>query len=174
MLSYALRFVFALGPPIVYELLRRRLSEIIPLNTLIGVEIVSIGDGTAMAKLPFRAEVTNHLGTTHATAIFGLAEAASGCAMSGAFAPEVLNIRPVAASASIKFLKPAKSELTAEAVVSEASDVLRSKLASDGKVIFDVTVNVRDQASIDVSQVNVTWHVSNKDRQNASARVPAA
>ena len=33
---------------------------------------VSIGDGVAETRLPFRTEVTNHIGTVHATAIFGL------------------------------------------------------------------------------------------------------
>src|SRR3954471_2321195 len=90
MLKYVIPLVFAVRPSTVYNLLRRRLGEIIPLNKLLGIEITSIGDGVAEARLPFRTEVTNHIGSMHATAIFGLAEAASGGAMSGAFAPVIL------------------------------------------------------------------------------------
>src|SRR5262245_66032977 len=103
MLNYVIPLVFAVWPPIVYELLRRRLAEIIPLNKLLGIDITSIGDGVAEARLPFRAEVTNHIGSVHAAAIFGVAEAASGGAMSGAFARDVLSIRPAAANANVTF-----------------------------------------------------------------------
>ena len=82
MLKYALPLVFVVRPSIVYEMLRRRIAEIIPLNKLLGIEIISIGDGVAETRLPFRSEVTNHIGSMHASAIFGVAEAASGCAMS--------------------------------------------------------------------------------------------
>lgn len=147
----------------MYDLLRQRLGEIVPLNTLLGIEIVSIGDGVAEARIPFRTEVTNHLGTLHATAIFGLAEAASGAAMSGAFAPVILRIRPVAASAQVTFLKIARSDLTAHAVTGEPSQALRDKLAHDGKVTFDVAVTMRDASNHDIAEMTVAWHVSQKE-----------
>ena len=60
-----------------HETIRERLGGAIPLNALLGLVITSIGDGTAEVRLPFRREVTNHVGGVHATAIFGVAEAAS-------------------------------------------------------------------------------------------------
>ena len=51
MLKYVLPLVFAVGPWIVYEMIRRRMGEIIPLNKLVGIEVVSIGDGVAEASL---------------------------------------------------------------------------------------------------------------------------
>ena len=98
MLKHVLPLAYFVRPSAVYEILRRRLGKIIPLNQVLGIEIVSIGDGVAQARLPFRSEVTNHIGSVHATAIFGLAEAASGAALAGAFAPVVMSIRPVAAA----------------------------------------------------------------------------
>jgi uncharacterized protein (TIGR00369 family) len=162
MLNYVTPVIFALRPRIMYDLLRRRLGEIVPLNTLLGIEIVSIGDGIAEARIPFRTEVTNHIGTLHATAIFGLAEAASGAAMSGAFAPVILRIRPVAASAKVTFLKITRSDLTAHAVTGEPSPDLRDKLDHDGKVTFDVAVTMRDAAGHDIAEMTVAWHVSKK------------
>ncbi len=128
----------------MYDLLRRRLKDIIPLNQLLGIQIVSIGDGVAEARLPFRTEVTNHIGSMHATAIFGLAEAASGCAVSGAFAPVIMKVRPVAANASVTFSRIARTDLVAHAMTGAPSKELRAELASSGKVVFDVVVNVRD------------------------------
>lgn len=162
MLKHALSLLFAVSPSITYALVRRRLEDIIPLNKLLGIEIVTVGDGTAEARLPFRTEVTNHIGSMHATAIFGLAEAASGSAMSGAFAPVALSIRPVAASAALTFLKIARSDLVAHAKTSEPSEQLRAKLAASGKVLFDVVVNVRDAAGTDIAQMTVAWHVTMK------------
>jgi uncharacterized protein (TIGR00369 family) len=146
----------------VYNLLRQRLGEIIPLNKLVGIEIVSIGDGVAEARVAFRKEVTNHIGSLHATAIFGVAEAASGGAMSGAFAPVVLQIRPVAASATVKFLKIVRTDLTAYATTVGSSTELRDKLAAEGKVTFDVAVKMRDAAGADVAEMTVAWHVAKR------------
>jgi uncharacterized protein (TIGR00369 family) len=162
MLKYALPLVFVVRPSIVYEMLRRRIAEIIPLNKLLGIEIISIGDGVAETRLPFRSEVTNHIGSMHASAIFGVAEAASGCAMSGAFAPVALSIRPVAASAQVHFSKIARSALIAHAKTSETSEGLRAKLKEAGKVVFDVVVDVRDEGGTDVAKVTVAWHVATK------------
>jgi len=162
MLKYVLPLAYAVRPSTVYDIIRRRLAEIIPLNKLLGVEIVSIGDGVAEARLPYRPEVTNHIESMHATAIFGLAEAASGYAMSGAFAPVILQIRPVAASAHVKFSKIARTDLTARARTAQSSQELRAKLAAAGRVTFDVVVTVHDAAGADVGQVTVVWHVAKK------------
>jgi uncharacterized protein (TIGR00369 family) len=162
MLKYVLPLIFIVRPSTVYDLLRRRLGEIIPLNRLLGIEIVSIGDGVAEARLPFRTELTNHIGSVHATAIFGLAEAASGGAMSGALAPVIMNVRPVAASAKVTFTKVARTELVAHAMITGSAAELRATLAQMGKIVFDVAVSVRDSAGADVAQVTVVWHATNK------------
>ena len=146
----------------MYELIRRRLNEIIPLNNLLGIEIVSIGDGVAQARLPFRTELTNHIGTMHATAIFGLAEAASGSAMSGAFVPVILKIRAVAITATVVFSKIVRGDLVAQARVLMDSKVLQNTLESEGRVRFDVEVSVLDDANTEVGRLTVTWQVSNK------------
>jgi acyl-coenzyme A thioesterase PaaI-like protein len=146
----------------VYELIRRRMDDIIPLNKLVGIEILSIGDGVAEACVALRPDLTNHIGSAHATLIFGVAEAASGAAMSGALAPSVADIRPVAAQAQIAFLKIAKSNLTAKARVSESTDALRARLAETSKVVFDVNIGVFDEANDEIAQVTVNWHVSKR------------
>jgi uncharacterized protein (TIGR00369 family) len=146
----------------MYDLVRRRLNEIIPLNKLLGIEIVSIGDGVAEARLPFRDDLTNHMGTMHATAIFGLAEAASGCAMSGAFVPIILRIRAVAVTATAKFSKIARGDLIARARVLGESGALQETLAAAGRVQFDVQVSVLDPAGAEIGELTVAWQVSSK------------
>jgi uncharacterized protein (TIGR00369 family) len=162
MLKYALPVAFAVRPSMVYGMIKSRLSEMVPLNTLLGIEIVSVGDGVAETRLPFRPEVTNHIGSVHATAIFGLAEAASGGAMSGAFAPVALSIRPVAAGATIAFSRIAQTDLVARAQASLPSKQLRETLEREGKVKFDVEVNLLDTTDTEIARVTVSWHVSMK------------
>jgi uncharacterized protein (TIGR00369 family) len=165
MLRYVLPLIFVVRPALVYDLLRKRLGEIIPLNKLIGVEIDSIGDGVAQAHIPFRPDLANHIGSLHATAIFGVAEAASGAAMSGAFAPIVLQIRPVAASATVTFSKIARSDVVAQAAVVGSSQELRDKLVNEGRVVFDVAVQLRDSAGSDIATMTVAWHVTKMTRR---------
>jgi uncharacterized protein (TIGR00369 family) len=160
MLKYALPLLYTVKPSVVFAMLRRRLGEIIPLNKLLGIEIVSIGDGIAEARLPFRPEVTNHIGSVHATAIFGLAEAASGGAMSGAFAPVMLSVRAVAGSAVVRFLKVARTDLVARAKLTADAGVLRTELDNAGKVVFDVAVEVQDAGGAGIAELTVAWHVT--------------
>jgi uncharacterized protein (TIGR00369 family) len=162
MLRYVLPVAFGVIPTLVYRMIKSRLAEIIPLNIHLGIEVVSVGDGVAETRLPFRREITNHIGTVHATAIFGLAEAASGGAMSGALAPLALAIRPVAAGAIIKFSRIARTDLVARARTTQDSRKLREMLTSEGKVTFDVEVAITDLAGEDIGNVTVSWHVSLK------------
>jgi len=162
MLKYLPPLLFAVRPSAMYNVLRQRLGQIVPLNTLLGIEIVSIGDGVAEARVRFRKEVTNHIGSLHATAIFGVAEAASGGAMSGAFAPVILQIRPVAVGAKVSFVKAVRSDLTAVATVLEPSGQLRDKLANDRRVTFDVGVKLRDASGGEAAEMTVAWHVTKR------------
>ena len=145
-----------------YELIRKQMSTVVPFNTFLGVKILEIGDGTALCSLPLQKTLLNHIKTAHASAIFGLSEAASGAAMSGAFAPVILDIRPVAGQASISYLKTAKTDLTALARTQDKTDELRRRLQAEGKAAFDVEVLVQDAEGNDIANMMVKWHVSKK------------
>jgi uncharacterized protein (TIGR00369 family) len=145
-----------------YDVIRKNMASIVPFNTLVGIEIVSLGDGVAEAVLPFRSEVTNHIETIHASALFALAEATSGAAMSGVFAPVITAVRPVATQATIEFLKTARTKTTARAHVMGEPAALRANLESAGKVTFDVQVTVSDDGGTEVARVKVGWHVGQK------------
>lgn len=119
-----------------------------------------IGDGTASATLEQREEVSNHIASMHAGAMFTLGEAASGAAMAGALAPVILSMRPVAALASIAFKKVAKGTLTAHAKTSQAGGDLMKRIEDAGKVAFDVTVDIQDAAGDTVVEMTVNWYVS--------------
>lgn len=164
MLKTVLPLLFKLRPPMVYEMIRRQMADAVPFAKHCGVELTSIADGRAEAVLPDRPELRNHIATQHAAALFAAGETASGGAMAGAFAPVLLAVRPVAANARIAYTKVAKGAIRAMAQVSQPGDVLRRTLETEGKVRFDVVVDLLDAAGETVAQMNVEWHLSPKAR----------
>ena len=153
--------MYAVSLLLVYGIIRNRMDHVIPLNQLLGIDIVSVGDGVAEAKVALQPQLKNHIGTAHATLMFGVAEAASGAAMAGALAPAPWRlIGPVAAQAQIKFLKVAKSDLVARAAGRGEASV--AKLEKGGTVAFDVDVQVFDASGAQVAEVVVNWHVSQR------------
>jgi acyl-coenzyme A thioesterase PaaI-like protein len=157
-----LSILFTVAPNMTYDLVRKRLSKTVPFARHAGVEIEMIDKCRAIARLPFRPDGLNHIGTQHAGALFTVGEAASGAAMAGAFAPILLEIRPVAAEATIRFLGIAKGPVRAEAQVKGSPDEIVSAVKTDGKSVFQVAVNVTGEDGTKVAEMTVDWHVSMK------------
>jgi acyl-coenzyme A thioesterase PaaI-like protein len=145
-----------------YDMIKAQLGTIVPFQNFVGVELLELVDGKASAQLAQRDETTNHIKTQHAGAMFTLGEAASAAAMAAALAPVILSVRPVAAGATIAFTKIAKGTLTAHAKTSVPSNDLLAKLEADGKVAFEVLVDIQDSDKDTVAEMAITWHVSRK------------
>ncbi|MCX7559612.1 DUF4442 domain-containing protein [Sulfitobacter sp. F26204] len=143
-----------------YEMIKTNLDSAVPFASHVGVKLLELGDGVASAELDQREEVSNHINSMHAGAMFTLGEAASGAAMAGALAPVILQMRPVAAVASIAFKKVAKGRLTAHAKTSREGAALMAAIADDGKVTFDVSVEIQDASGDTVVEMTVNWYVS--------------
>ena len=121
-----------------YDMIKAHLDTAVPFANHVGVRLLEIGDGTASAELDQRPEVTNHINSMHAGAMFTLGEAASGAAMAGAIAPVILEMRPVAATGAIAYKKVAIGKLTAHAKTSLPGAEVMQILSQEGKVAFDV------------------------------------
>jgi acyl-coenzyme A thioesterase PaaI-like protein len=134
----------------------------VPFARHAGVEIDKVDKGRASAHLPFRPEGLNHIGTQHAAALFALGETASGAAMAGTFASMLLEIRPVAAEASIRYFGLARGQVTAEARVEAEPDALLEAVRAEGKVRFPIVVSLKGEDGIEVGEMMVDWHVSRK------------
>ncbi|MEM8577086.1 MAG: DUF4442 domain-containing protein [Pseudomonadota bacterium] len=142
-----------------YEMIRAQLSKVVPFANHTGVVLGEIGDGTGQATLEQRAETSNHIATQHAGAMFTLGEAASGAALAGALAPVMLEVRPVAAGAEIKYVKIAKGTLHAAARTERPGAELLAELREVGKTAFDVEVDITDAQGDTVASMRVGWHV---------------
>lgn len=143
-----------------FDMIKAQLSTIVPFQNFVGITLLDVGDGVASATLAQRDEVSNHINTVHAGAMFTLGEAASGAAMAGALAPVILSMRPVAATAGIAFKRIAKGVLTAHAKTSAPGSDLMKTISDEGKVAFDVIVDIRDASDETVAEMTINWHVS--------------
>ena len=157
-----LSILFMVAPNMTYDLIGKQLSKTVSFARHAGVEIETIDKGRAVTRLPFRPDGLNRIGTQHAGALFTVGEAASGAAMAGAFVPILLEIRPVAAEAAIRFLAVAKAPVRAEAQVKGNADDLLSAVKTDGKSVFQVAVNLTGEDGAKVAEMSVDWHVSMK------------
>lgn len=146
----------------IYDMIRNQMGQNVPFARHAGVEIDAIDKGRASAHLPFRPEGLNHIGTQHAAALFALGETASGAAMAGTFAPMLLEIRPVAAEASIRYFGLAKGQVTADARVEAEPDALVEAVRSEDKVRFPIVVSLKGEDGIEIGEMTVDWHVSRK------------
>ncbi|MGJ8616208.1 MAG: DUF4442 domain-containing protein [Sulfitobacter sp.] len=143
-----------------YDMIKAQLSAIVPFQNFVGITLLEVGDGVASAEMVQRDDISNHIGSIHAGAMFTLGEAASGAAMAGALAPVILSMRPVAATGTIAFKKIAKGTLTAHAKTSRSGADLMQAIKDDGKVAFDVSIDIRDASDDAVVEMTVNWYVS--------------
>jgi uncharacterized protein (TIGR00369 family) len=103
--------------------------------TLLGAELVEVGDGRCVIELPRRDDVTQHHGFFHAGAIGAVLDTAGGFAASSTigWTDEVLTVEY-----KVNFLRPAAGErLRGEAAVLRAGKrvvVCRGEAYADGKL----------------------------------------
>ncbi|MEM9838089.1 MAG: DUF4442 domain-containing protein [Pseudomonadota bacterium] len=142
-----------------YEMVRNQLAEMVPFAKYTGVVINELSGDSATCTLEQRGEVENHIQSMHAGAMFVLGEQASGAAYAGAFIDRMMSVRPVAAEASIKYVKIAKGTLTATGKVRDDVTALKAALDKDGKVKFPVDVIIADSDGDTVATMVVDWHL---------------
>jgi acyl-coenzyme A thioesterase PaaI-like protein len=142
-----------------YEAIKGGLTAAIPYNGHLGLEVVDVGPGRGVVRLPDDERLRNHVGTQHAGGLFSAAEAASGAAFVGAFAEKLGEVTPLARSASIQYVALARGPITATATLEEDAAALLERLDADGKVQFPVKVELTDEQDATVAEVTVDWHV---------------
>lgn len=143
-----------------FDALKAQLSVGVPFAAHVGIAISDIGVGSATATLDQSQSTSNHVATMHAGALFTLAEAASGAAMAGMFLERLAGVRPVAASATIDFLKPARGTIRAAARVQGTKAALFAALDDAGKVRFPVNIAILDEKDREVGRMVVEWHLT--------------
>lgn len=142
-----------------FDAIAKGMTQAVPFAGHLGVEVTSIAAGGAVALLPERPELTNHVGSQHAGALFTLAETASGAAFVGAFAERLGEVTPLARNAEISYEKIANGPIEARAKLDvPAADALAT-LDAEGKVVFPCEIEMADASGQRVATATVHWHV---------------
>ena len=143
-----------------YEAIKQGFGQAIPFVNFLELEFLELGPGNARVRLPERAELNNHVGSQHAGALFTVAEAASGGAFVGSFAERLGDVTPLAKAARIDYVKIAKGPIDATGTLADPQAAL-AKLDEDGKVEFQIEVELADAEGARVASATVDWHVRN-------------
>jgi acyl-coenzyme A thioesterase PaaI-like protein len=142
-----------------FDAIAQGMTQAVPFAAYLGLEITSVAAGEATVRLPERAELTNHVGSQHAGALFTAAEAASGAAFVGAFAERLGEVTPLARSAEISYEKIARGPIEARARLGVPAGEALAALDAAGKVVFPCEVELADGEGRRVATATVHWHV---------------
>lgn len=142
-----------------FDAIAAGMTQAVPFAGHLGLEITSVAEGEATVVLPEGQELTNHVGSQHAGALFTAAETASGAAFVGAFAERMGDVTPLARSAEIAYEKIARGPITATATLGMPKDDALATLDRDGKVEFPCEVVLADPSGAQVASATIRWHV---------------
>ncbi len=142
-----------------FDAIAQGMTQAVPFADHLGLEISSVGEGEAVVVLPDRSELTNHVGSQHAGALFTVAETASGAAFVGAFAERLGEVTPLARNAEISYTKIAKGPIEARATLGVSKAEALAALDADGKVVFPCEIALTDSQGNSVATATVHWHV---------------
>jgi len=125
----------------------------IPFNRFLGLR----AEG-AVLSLPADPNYQNHLDTVHAGAQFALAEAASGQWLLNRFGAAAAENLAVVRHADVKFRRPAKGKLTAEAdAAPEEAEQFLDTLSRRGRAAIEVRVRVVDDEGSVTLEGSFEW-----------------
>ncbi len=151
-------------PNVDFDAIAKGMAMAVPFIGHLGLEITEISAGEATVRLPRRPELTNHVGSQHAGALFTAAEAASGAAFVGAFAVRMGDVTPLARRAEIDYVKIASGPITASAKLGVDAAEALAILDAEGRVEFPCEIELTDGDDNLVATATVDWHVRLKER----------
>lgn len=140
-----------------FDAIKTGLSQAVPFVRTLGLEYDELSAERAVLRMPDRADLHNHIGGPHAGAMFSLAESASGAVVMGSFADQLGRATPLAAQATISYLKLAMGEVTAEAVLGRSRADVLADLDAGKTARFDVAVTIRDSAGVVTGEMAIGW-----------------
>jgi uncharacterized protein (TIGR00369 family) len=146
-------------PNVDFDAIAKGMAMAVPFVGYLGLEIIEVAAGEATVRLPRSKDLTNHVGSQHAGALFTVAETASGAAFVGAFAVRMGDVTPLARSAEIEYLKIANGPITASAKLGVDAAEALAILDAEGKVEFPCEVELSDESGDTVATATVSWHV---------------
>jgi len=135
----------------------------LPFNSFLGIQQAT--EPSQLLRLPAGGQYLNHLGTVHASAQLALAEASSGEFLLRALGSET-GIVPVVRRLESKFRKPANGALTSTvSTAPEALEEVRASLASKGRAMVSIDVELHDESGTHTLSATVDWFLARMPSQ---------
>lgn len=140
------------------DTVKQLLPSIVPFIGTVGLTLDDVAPGRAVATLPSRPEVHNHMGTAHAGAVYTLGESATGAVVLSVFGDQLPGLFIALKSAAVTHTKARPGDVVATAALDGTAESLRATYDADGKVDFDVLVRFA-VGDTEVAVVTYTWAV---------------
>lgn len=122
-----------------------------------GLQVVEIEERYAKVVMPFAGN-GNHVGTMYAGSLFALGEFAGGVIFLVSF--DYDKYFPIVKEVSIRFQRPAYTDVTMEVSMSEEDAAHIEQVAREqGKVDFILDLELKDEEGEVVALVNGTWQI---------------
>lgn len=141
----------------------RELLAPIPAHATTGLEVVRAADGVGVVALSAPPELANVIGSLHSSGLIALIDAAGLAAIIASVptAAAMTGVVPLGATATLRFLAPARGRLTATCTLDSAA---REQLAllfagSAHRVKIKTTAAVRDQHDTVACEGTFDWSV---------------
>jgi uncharacterized protein (TIGR00369 family) len=131
----------------------------VPYLSTSAVEFVELSEGAVTLRLRNRRKVQNHMGTVHASAMFLLAEAATGSVLSASL-PE--GSRFSTTHIEVDYTRRSEGDLSATA---ELSEVQRAQLRTEPKGRLRVPVRLIDQSGHEPASFVIEWSWKHPNEQ---------
>ena len=131
-----------------YEAVRAGLQQAIPFNSHIGLEVVEVADGRGVVRLPGVGRRCTTTSAPSTRARCSRPARRHRAPRSSARSPSAWAASPRSPAArEISYLKLAKGPITATGTLGEEKPALLERLDADGKVEFQVEVELTDQTA---------------------------
>ena len=125
-----------------FETIKRMTTGSIPFAERSGLDLIEFERGRVKMLMPLESNI-NHVGTMYAGALFTLAEIPGGALFISAF--DMTKYFPIVAEMNIKFLKPATTDITVEANLSEEEiQRISEEAETNGKSVFNLELELKD------------------------------
>jgi acyl-coenzyme A thioesterase PaaI-like protein len=141
------------------ETLGTGLLDSVPFARTLGVEFTAASeDGrTVSARMPDAPHLHNHVGGPHASALFGLAETASGAVVMAVFGDQLGRAVPLTVRAEVEYRKLAMGTVEATARLDRPRDEVLAELDAGGRPEFTVPVEITRADGAVAAEVRMVW-----------------
>lgn len=126
----------------ILEKLKKVLATNIPFVERTGLEILELEKGYVKMKMPFEPNV-NHVQMMYAGALYTLAELPGGAIFATSF--DAKRFYPIVKDMSIRFRRPAKTDVTVEVRLdADAAAEIQARAERDGKADYEWECELKD------------------------------